>query len=72
MSLTRDRELLRFVNSALGHITRAQLDGAEDTRNRSIEQAIARLNDIKGRLQADIGDAAEAFNTGRAVEGVKA
>ena len=72
MSLTRDRELLRFVNSALGHITRAQLDGAEDTRNRSIEQAIARLNDLKARLQADTGDAAEAFNSGRAVEEVKA
>jgi len=72
MSLTRDRELLRFVNSALGHITRAQLDGAEDTRNRSIEQAIARLNDLKARLQADTGDAAVAFNNGRAVEGVKA
>ena len=72
MSLTRDRELLRFVNSALGHITRAQLDDFKDTRNRSIEQAIARLNDLKVRLQADIGDAAEAFNTGRAVEGVRA
>ena len=67
MSLTRDRELLRFVNSALGHITRAQLDDFKDTRNRSIEQAIARLNDLKVRLQTDTGDAAEAFNSGRAV-----
>jgi hypothetical protein len=67
VSLTRDRELLKFVNSALGHITRAQLDAFQDTRNRSMEQAINRLNDLKVRLQADTGDAAEAFNSGRAV-----
>jgi len=65
VSLTRDRELLRFVDSALSQLNRACAEQPINQRN--VEQAIARLNDIKGRLQADIGDAAEAFNTGRAV-----
>ena len=66
MSLTRDRELLRFVDSALSQLNRACEDETIN-HNRNVEQAIARLNDLKVRLQADTGDAAEAFNSGRAV-----
>ena len=68
MGLTRARELLRFVDSALSQLNRACEDEAIN-HNRNVEQAIARLNDLKGRLQADIGDGAEAFNSGRAVGG---
>ena len=66
MSLTRDRELLRFAESAIGHLNRACEDETIN-HNRNVEQAIARLNDLKVRLQTDTGDAAEAFNSGRAV-----
>lgn len=66
MSLTRDRELLRFVESALSQLARAGEDDLMIKTNRNVEQAVARLNALKARLQADTGDAAAAFNSGRA------
>lgn len=69
MSITRDRELLRFVESAIGHIKRAcEAEGTNPTR--SIEQAIARLEDLKSRLESDIGDNTADLNRRRA-EGSK-
>ena len=66
MSRTRATELLRFVDSALGHIDRAQGEDFEDARNRSIEQATARLNDMKLNLEAERDAVTESIARQRA------
>jgi len=66
VSRTRATELLRFVDSALGHIARAQLDPFDDTRGRSLEQAIARLNGMKLNLEAERDAVTESIARQRA------
>lgn len=68
MSRTRTIELLRFVDSALGHINRACEDEVIN-HNRNIEQAVARLNDLKLKLEADRDAVTDAIARQRAAGG---
>jgi hypothetical protein len=69
MSRTRATELLRFVEAALGHLDRAQKTAFEVARNRSIEQAAARLQDMKLNLEAERDAVTESIVRQRAGEG---
>ena len=66
MSRTRATELLRFVDSALGHLDRAQRTAFEVARNRSIEQAATRLQDMKANLEAERDAVTESIARQRA------